>query len=106
MGLFNVSHPTVFLLTGIPGLESTQEWLAGPLCMMYTVALGGNIMILLAVWGESSLHAPMYYFLSMLSFSDVAMSLATLPTVFRTSMPGPLFLMPALLKCSSFTRSP
>ncbi|XP_036601136.1 olfactory receptor 51I2-like [Trichosurus vulpecula] len=84
MGLFNVSHPTVFLLTGIPGLESTQEWLAGPLCIMYTVALGGNIMILLAVWGESSLHAPMYYFLSMLSFSDVAMSLATLPTVFRT----------------------
>ncbi|XP_044521824.1 olfactory receptor 51I2-like [Gracilinanus agilis] len=84
MGLFNVSHPTVFLLTGIPGLESSQEWLAGPLCVMYVVALGGNAMILLAVWGESSLHAPMYYFLSMLSFSDVAMSLATLPTVFRT----------------------
>uniref|UniRef100_F6T593 Olfactory receptor n=1 Tax=Monodelphis domestica TaxID=13616 RepID=F6T593_MONDO len=84
MGLFNVSHPTVFLLTGIPGLESSQEWLAGPLCVMYIVALGGNVMILLAVRGESSLHAPMYYFLSMLSFSDVAMSLATLPTVFRT----------------------
>ncbi|XP_027716810.1 olfactory receptor 51I2-like [Vombatus ursinus] len=84
MALFNVSHPTVFLLTGIPGLEGTQKWLAGPLCMMYTMALGGNTMILLAVWGESRLHAPMYYFLSMLSFSDVVMSLATLPTVFRT----------------------
>ncbi|XP_027705269.1 olfactory receptor 51I2-like [Vombatus ursinus] len=84
MGLFNVSQPTVFLLTGIPGLESTQKWLAGSFCMMYTVALGGNIMVLLAVWEKSSLHAPMYYFLSMLSFSDMAMSLATLPTVFRT----------------------
>jgi olfactory receptor len=84
MRSFNVTHPASFLLTGIPGLESLHPWLAGPLCVMYAVALGGNTMILQAVRMESSLHAPMYYFLSMLSFSDVAMSLATLPTVLRT----------------------
>lgn len=84
MGLFNITHPAFFLLTGIPGLESSQFWLAGPLCVMYAVALGGNTVILQAVRGEPSLHQPMYYFLSMLSFSDMAMSMATLPTVLRT----------------------
>ncbi|KAM6172921.1 olfactory receptor 51I2 [Erethizon dorsatum] len=84
MGLFNVTHPASFLLTGIPGLESSHPWLAGPLCVMYAVALVGNTVVLQAVRTEPSLHAPMYYFLSMLSFSDVAMSMATLPTVLRT----------------------
>ncbi|XP_075404654.1 olfactory receptor 51I2 [Tenrec ecaudatus] len=84
MGLFNVTHPASFFLTGLPGLESFNSWLAGPLCAMYTVVLGGNTMILHAVRVEPSLHQPMYYFLSLLSFSDVAMSMATLPTVLRT----------------------
>lgn len=84
MRLFNVTHPASFLLTGIPGLESSHSWLAGPLCVMYAVALGANTVILRAVQVEPSLHQPMYYFLSMLSFSDVAMSVATLPTVLRT----------------------
>ncbi|XP_022377754.1 olfactory receptor 51I2 [Enhydra lutris kenyoni] len=84
MGLFNVTHPAAFLLTGIPGLESAHSWLAGPLCMMYAVALGANALILQAVRVKPSLHEPMYYFLSMLSFSDLAMSMATLPTVLRT----------------------
>ncbi|PNJ24920.1 LOW QUALITY PROTEIN: OR51I2 isoform 2 [Pongo abelii] len=84
MGLFNVTHPAFFLLTGIPGLESSHSWLSGPLCVMYAVALAGNTVILQAVRVEPSLHEPMCYFLSMLSFSDVAISMATLPTVFRT----------------------
>nr|XP_004651007.2 olfactory receptor 51I2 [Jaculus jaculus] len=84
MGVFNATHPASFLLTGIPGLESLHPWLAGPLCVMYATALGGNAVILRAVQVEPSLHAPMYYFLSLLSFSDVAMSLATLPTVLGT----------------------
>ncbi|KAL4695965.1 hypothetical protein H8957_001878, partial [Semnopithecus entellus] len=74
MGSFNVTHPAFFLLTGIPGLESSHSWLAGPLCVMYAVARGGNTVILQAV----------RYFLSMLSFSDVATSMATVPTVLRT----------------------
>ncbi|XP_008052789.1 olfactory receptor 51I2 [Carlito syrichta] len=84
MQLLNVTHPASFLLTGIPGLESFQSWLVGPLCVMYAMALGGNTVILQAVRVEPRLHKPMYYFLSMLSFSDVAMSMATLPTVLRT----------------------
>ncbi|KAF3830061.1 hypothetical protein GH733_001486 [Mirounga leonina] len=84
VGLFSVTHPASFLLTGIPGLESSHSWLAGLRCVMYALALGANTVILRAVQVESNLHEPMYYFLSMLSFSDVAMSMATLPTVLRT----------------------
>lgn len=84
MALFNVTRPASFLLTGIPGLEILHPWLAGPLYVMYAVALGANTVILQAVQVEPSLHSPMCYFLSMLSFSDVAISMATLPTVLRT----------------------
>ncbi|XP_076968298.1 olfactory receptor 51I2-like [Tamandua tetradactyla] len=73
-----------FLLTSVPGLEHSHSWLAGPLCVMYAVAIAGNTVVLQAVRLEPSLHEPMYYFLFMLSFSDVAMSLTTLPTVLRT----------------------
>ena len=48
--------------------------------MMYAVALGGNTVILQAVRVEPSLHQPMYYFLSMLAFTDVGLTLATMPT--------------------------
>ncbi|XP_037694944.1 olfactory receptor 51I2-like [Choloepus didactylus] len=84
MGFINVTHPASFLLTGVPGLENSHSWLAGPLCVMYAVALTGNTVILQAVRLEPSLHEPMYYFLSMLSLSDVAMSMTTLPTALRT----------------------
>ena len=47
---------------------------------MYTVALTGNCLILLAVRRTHSLHQPMYYFLSMLALSDVGLSLSTLPS--------------------------
>ncbi|KAF5918695.1 hypothetical protein HPG69_005731 [Diceros bicornis minor] len=79
MRLFSVTHPAFFLLTGTPDLERSHSGLAGPLSVTYAVAPGGITMIIQAVLNE-----PMCYFLSMLSFSDVAMSMVTLHTVLRT----------------------
>ena len=76
---FTSKLPT-FLLTGIPGLESAHGWISIPFSSMYTVALTGNCLILLAVRRTHSLHQPMYYFLSMLALSDVGLSLSTLPS--------------------------
>ncbi|XP_044858443.1 olfactory receptor 51G2-like [Mauremys mutica] len=83
MAAFNhtSASPAVFLLVGIPGLEQAHGWLAIPLCSLYVVAVLGNCTILFIIWGDLSLHQPMYYFLSMLALSDLGLSASTLPTM-------------------------
>ncbi|XP_053418447.1 olfactory receptor 51A4-like [Nycticebus coucang] len=82
---------SIFYLVGIPGMEPTNIWLSIPICFMYLVAILGNCAILFFVKIEPSLHEPMYYFLSMLSLSDLGLSLSSLPTMLRVflfSTPG------------------
>ncbi|XP_074153612.1 olfactory receptor OR51C1-like [Sminthopsis crassicaudata] len=74
-------YPQSFFLTGIPGLESFHVWLSIPFCCLYGIALSGNSMILSVIILDPSLHEPMYYFLSMLSFTDLGLCLSTLVTV-------------------------
>ncbi|KAF7477694.1 olfactory receptor 51F2 [Marmota monax] len=82
MLVFNSTNapPLIFFLTGIPGLRAGQVWISIPFCLLYVIALSGNSMILLVVLHEQSLHEPMYYFLSMLSATDLSLSLCTLST--------------------------
>ena len=72
-------QPPAFLMIGIPGLEAIHGWISIPFSSMYTAALTGNCLILLAVRRTPSLHQPMYYFLSMLALTDVGLTLATMP---------------------------
>ncbi|XP_015418505.1 PREDICTED: olfactory receptor 51I2-like [Myotis davidii] len=73
-------QPASFLMIGIPGLEAAHGWISIPFSCMYTAALTGNCLILLAVRRTPSLHQPMYYFLSMLALTDVGLTLSTMPT--------------------------
>ncbi|EPY89259.1 olfactory receptor 51I2 [Camelus ferus] len=73
-------RPPDFLIIGIPGLEAIHGWISIPFSSIYTAALTGNGLILLAVRRTPSLHQPMYYFLSMLALTDVGLTLSTMPT--------------------------
>nr|XP_036846904.1 olfactory receptor 51F2-like [Manis javanica] len=79
--LQNTSSSIIFLLTGVPGLEDFHTWISIPFCLIYITALSGNSMILFAIVTQPSLHKPMYYFLSMLSTTDLGLSISTLITM-------------------------
>ncbi|KAM6172913.1 olfactory receptor 51A4-like [Erethizon dorsatum] len=85
MSILNTSETEIstFFLVGIPGMESANIWISIPICLMYIVAILGNCTILFFIKTEPSLHEPMYYFLSMLAFSDLGLSLSSLPTMLR-----------------------
>ncbi|KYO44529.1 olfactory receptor 52K1-like [Alligator mississippiensis] len=68
-----------FILIGIPGLEAFQCWIAIPLCSMYILTLVGNCTLLFIIKTETSLHKPMYLFLSMLAINDLILTTSTVP---------------------------
>ena len=76
-----------FTLLGIPGLEQYQVWISIPFCLIYFVAIVGNSILLMAA--EHSLHAPMFFFLSMLAVTDLILSTTCVPKTLSIFWFGP-----------------
>nr|XP_027779307.1 olfactory receptor 52Z1-like [Marmota flaviventris] len=74
-------HPGIFLLLGIPGMESVHTWLSVPFCFVYLSALLGNFSILFIIKTDSNLHEPMYLFLCMLSVADLVICTTAMPKI-------------------------
>ncbi|XP_074046572.1 olfactory receptor 56B1-like [Macrotis lagotis] len=84
MKVSNSSHfqVTEFILLGLPGIHSWQHWLSLPLALLYLSSLGANLLILLTIQQEPSLHQPMYQFLGILSVVDMGLATTIAPKIF------------------------
>ncbi|XP_069059483.1 olfactory receptor 52D1-like [Pleurodeles waltl] len=71
--------PSTVILMGIPGLDSIFHWISIPFCFMYVVALLGNFTMIYLIVSVPRLHEPMYYFLCILSVTDLMLSSTILP---------------------------
>ncbi|KAM6224113.1 LOW QUALITY PROTEIN: olfactory receptor 1C1-like [Rhynchocyon petersi] len=68
-----------FVLLGLSTSEEQQYFLSILFLCMYLVTLSGNTLIILGIVSDSSLHSPMYFFLSKLAFVDICFVSTTVP---------------------------
>lgn len=68
-----------FILIGFSAYPLVQTWLFVVFLCLYMVTLAGNLAIMGLTWVDRSLHTPMYFFLSALSFSETCYTLTIIP---------------------------
>ncbi|XP_032709486.1 olfactory receptor 51S1 [Lontra canadensis] len=84
----NTSMAPTFLLGGMPGLSAVPSWWTIPLITIYLLSALGNGTILWVIALDPTLHRPMYFFLFLLSVSDVGLATALMPTLLGLSFAG------------------
>ncbi|KAM4808005.1 olfactory receptor 6E1-like [Rhinophrynus dorsalis] len=70
---------TIFILVGFTFDSQLQAGVFVLLLAVYLLSLIGNLSIIIAIWLNRSLHAPMYYFLSSLALLDICFISSTVP---------------------------
>ncbi|XP_062979546.1 putative olfactory receptor 2B8 [Elgaria multicarinata webbii] len=67
----NQSYQGEFILLGVADRPRLEMALFAIILICYTMTLLGNTTIIVVSWLDPNLHAPMYFFLSILSFLDL-----------------------------------
>ncbi|XP_006862922.1 PREDICTED: olfactory receptor 1468-like [Chrysochloris asiatica] len=68
-----------FFLLGLTVGSKQQQLLFVLFLCMYLATMVGNLLIILAISSDPSLHSPMYFFLANLSFADICFTTTTVP---------------------------
>ncbi|KAM5184710.1 olfactory receptor 52K1-like [Callospermophilus lateralis] len=75
----SLPQPLIFILAGIPGLESSHGFFSVPFFLIFVITVMGNVTILCIIRMEKSLHEPMFLLLAMLSGIDLCLVSVTVP---------------------------
>ena len=78
-GLNQTSSVSEFILLGLSSRPEDQKPLFILFLIMYLVTITGNVLIILAIRSDPQLHTPMYFFLSVLSFTDICFTTTIVP---------------------------
>ncbi|KAG8546607.1 hypothetical protein GDO81_030247 [Engystomops pustulosus] len=78
------SKVTEILLLGFQDLKGLNVSFFLLLLLIYCVTICGNLLIIVVVSSSRSLHSPMYFFLTQLSFSDILLSTTIVPNMLHT----------------------
>ncbi|KAM8972601.1 olfactory receptor 5I1-like [Pelodytes ibericus] len=79
---------TEFLLLGFGKLPYVNVILFVLFLMLYILSLMGNCLVILLVALNRSLHSPMYFFLSQMSFSEIFFTSNIVPNMLRLILAG------------------
>ncbi|XP_071985522.1 olfactory receptor 5G9-like [Engystomops pustulosus] len=79
MAYKNITHPSEFILIAFSDLPHLQTFLIIAFCLMYILTFCGNLLIIILVQSEQTLHRPMYFLLSNLSVVDITYTSVTVP---------------------------
>ncbi|NXD17200.1 OL226 protein, partial [Nothocercus nigrocapillus] len=79
MEVSNNSRVKEFILLGFPATPHLQILFFALFLIAYILVIAENTVIILTVWTNYSLHTPMYFFLSNLSFLEIWYVTVTLP---------------------------
>ncbi|EDM17974.1 olfactory receptor 224 (predicted) [Rattus norvegicus] len=75
----NITLVSEFILVGFPTAPWLQVLLFFIFLVVYMLIIVENLVIIFTVWSTSSLHKPMYYFLSSMSFLEIWYVSVTVP---------------------------
>ncbi|XP_034992280.1 olfactory receptor 2G3-like [Zootoca vivipara] len=88
MGEENVTSVKEFILVGFSSDRRTQILLFVVVLIIYSLTIVGNLVIIILVWVETSLHIPMYFFLSNLAGLEICYVTTTLPQTMASLVSG------------------
>ncbi|XP_056404979.1 olfactory receptor 6-like [Hyla sarda] len=88
MSIKNQTRVTEFILLGFGDLHSFNIILFLFFLIVFLFTVMGNLLIILLVSLTVQLQSPMYYFLSHLSFTDLVISISTLPNMLGAILLG------------------
>ncbi|XP_069818746.1 olfactory receptor 11L1-like [Dendropsophus ebraccatus] len=83
MRFTNISLVTNIHLLGFQGLHSFKTLVFLLLLIMFCATVCGNLLIIVVVSYSRSLHSPMYFFLTQLSFLDLLLTTTIVPVMLR-----------------------
>ncbi|KAL0629462.1 Olfactory receptor 56B4 [Plecturocebus cupreus] len=70
-----------FVLMGFPGIHEWQHWLSLPLALLYFLALGASLLIMITIQHEPMLHEPMYHLVGILAVVDTGLAIIIMPKI-------------------------
>ncbi|XP_068964103.1 olfactory receptor 5B12-like [Petaurus breviceps papuanus] len=84
----NSTEVNGFVLVGFTDIPELQVLLFVLFTLIYLITFIGNLGLIALIWRESTLHTPMYFFLTSLSVVDFGSSSAIIPKVIAGILTG------------------